>query len=125
MYICYCLYCVHIDRCTLNLPTTYRPWDFPGSFTGTSPGVPRNACANSAVRVFTCSGCGCGSGFLIATLQKLVLTHLDNMAGTRFVLTLILVLTVLVALSLAEEDGIHTPSTEESGTNVTSGYVEA
>lgn len=47
------------------------------------------------------------------------------MAGTRFVLTLILVLTVLVTLSQPEEDGTHTPSTDESGTNVTGGCVEA
>ena len=38
MYICYCLYCVHIDRCTLNLP---RP-TVPGTSPGASPGLPRD-----------------------------------------------------------------------------------
>ena len=48
-----------------------------------------------------------------------------NMAGIRFVLTLMLVLMVFVALSQPGEDGTHGPSTDdESGMNVTSGCVE-
>ena len=45
------------------------------------------------------------------------------MAGIHFVLTLIVVLTIFVALSQPGEDDTHAPSTDESGMNVTSGCV--